>query len=52
LVFLQRKILVITALVPQIGGLIGCCADIYATVLYRVWSHVNVGLIIAERVAL
>jgi len=40
---------VITALVPQIAGLIGCCAEIYVTVLYGVWSHVNVGLVIAER---
>ena len=52
LVFLQRKIFVITALVPQIGGLIGYCAEIYPTLLHGVWSHVNVGLIIAEWVAL
>jgi len=42
---------VITTLVPQIGGLISCCAEIYVTLLYGMWSHVNVGLIIAERVA-
>lgn len=39
-------------MVWRIGDPIGCCAEIYVTVLYGVWSHVNVGLIIAERVAL
>jgi len=43
LVFLQGKIFVITTLVPQIGGLVRCCAEIYVPVLYGVWSYVNVG---------